>query len=187
MREADRDTLTPKQARFVTEYLVDLNATAAYRRAGYKVKSDEVASAASARLLGNVKVAAAVAAGQAERSERTKVTADQVVRELARLAFSDPRQVMEWGPGGVKLRDSSELTDDAAALVESVSETTTVGGGSLKVKLHSKVAALRMLAEHLGMLKVPVELGTPVALQVVHEIVRAAHAHGDDKPPADGH
>ena len=72
--------------------------------------------------------------------------------ELARIAFGDPRRVMSWGPGGVKLRPSAELADEEAAIVAEVGETTTEKGGSLRVKTVDKLGALRLLAQHLGML-----------------------------------
>jgi hypothetical protein len=58
--------LTPKQARFVEEYLVDLNAKQAAIRAGYSPKTAEVQGC---RLLRNVQVAAAIQRAQAERCE----------------------------------------------------------------------------------------------------------------------
>ena len=109
--------LNERQARFVAEYLLDLNATQAAIRAGY---SAATASQIGARLLANVKVAAAIAEAQAARSRRTEVTADRVVLELARVAFGDPRRVMSWGPGGVRLRPSAELADEEAAIVAEV-------------------------------------------------------------------
>lgn len=74
--------LTPKQQRFVDEYLVDLNGAAAYRRAGYAAKTDKVASAGAARLLANVSIAAAVAAAQGERKKRLELSQDTVVENL---------------------------------------------------------------------------------------------------------
>ena len=71
--------MTPKQERFVAEYLVDLNATQAAIRAGYAKKSADVEGS---RLLANAKVAAAVAAAQAKRSERTEITQDYVLTSI---------------------------------------------------------------------------------------------------------
>ena len=59
--------LTPKQARFVAEYLIDLNATAAYKRAGYDAKGN-AAEAGASRLLSNAKVAQAIQASIDKRS-----------------------------------------------------------------------------------------------------------------------
>ncbi len=71
--------LTPKQARFVEEYLVDLNATQAAIRAGYSVKAAHVEGS---RLLTNAKVAAAISAAKQERSEATKIDAEYVLQKL---------------------------------------------------------------------------------------------------------
>jgi len=75
------DHLPPKQQRFVQEYLIDPNATAAYKRAGYKVTSDAAAQAAASRLLANPKVAEAIRAALDARAERTEITADWVVKK----------------------------------------------------------------------------------------------------------
>jgi phage terminase small subunit len=149
--------LTPKQARFVEEYLIDLNATDAARRAGYSAKTAEQQGP---RLLGNVGVAAAIQAAISARSARTQVTADRVVEELARLGFSDMREFAEWGAAGVKLRNSDTLPDDAARCVAEVSQTITEGGGSLKFKLHDKKGALELLGRHLGMFNDKLDMTT---------------------------
>src|SRR3954449_346560 len=140
--------LNDRQCRFVEQYLVDLNATQAAIRAGY---SAATANQIGARLLANVKVAAAIAEAQAARSKRTEVTQDRVVLELARVAFGDLRRVMSWRPGGVRLRPSAELADEEAAIVAEVGETTTKEGGSLKLKTVDKLGALRLLGQHLGL------------------------------------
>ena len=71
--------LTPKQARFVEEYLIDLNATAAAKRAGY---SERTAYAQGQRLLKNVEIAAAIQKAQEARSERTRIDQDWVIDRL---------------------------------------------------------------------------------------------------------
>jgi len=78
-----RPKLTPKQACFVNEYLVDLNATQAAIRAGYSAKT---ADRIGAQLLGKTWVCEAVQEGQRKRAERTELTADQVIEDLRRLA-----------------------------------------------------------------------------------------------------
>jgi phage terminase small subunit len=85
--------MTPRQRRFVEEYLVDLNATYAARRAGYSARS---ASTTGYRLLQRSAVAAAVAEAQEKRAARTRVSADRVVTELAKVAFGDPRRLLSW-------------------------------------------------------------------------------------------
>ncbi|NOV25900.1 terminase small subunit [Cupriavidus necator] len=85
--------LTDKQRRFVDEYLIDLNATQAAIRAGY---SERTASEQSSRLLGNVKVAAAIERAQAKRSERTQITADKVLQRWWDLANVDVNELVEY-------------------------------------------------------------------------------------------
>ena len=72
-------SLTPKQARFVEEYLIDLNATAAAKRAGY---SERTAYAQGQRLLKNVEIAVAIQKAQEARSERTRIDQDWVIERL---------------------------------------------------------------------------------------------------------
>lgn len=158
--------LTPKQQRFVSEYLIDMSATQAAIRAGYSART---ANEQGARLLAKASVRQAVDAAIAERQKRTEITQDMVVAELAKIAFGDQRDVMEWGPRGVKLRDSKNLTDEQAAIVAEVTETITIAGGTLKLKTHDKVGALKLLGEHLGMFKQRVEHtgkdGAPITFQ----------------------
>lgn len=140
--------MTPKQARFVEEYLVDLNATQAAIRAGYSAKR---AQEIGYQQLQKTPVQQALMVAQRERSARTGITADRVVKEIARVAFSDMRKLMTWGPSGVSLVPSDRLDDESAAAVSEVSETVTKDGGSLKLKLHNKVEALEKLARHVGL------------------------------------
>ena len=145
-------SLTRLQKRFAEEYVLDLNGGAAYRRAGYKVKDDDLARSAGSRLLANVNVAAYVQALTARRSHSTGITAERVLKELARLAFSDVRSVMTFSNDGVKLKASDELDDDAAAAISEVSEMRSHLGGSVRLKMHNKVQALKLLAQHTGLL-----------------------------------
>lgn len=155
--------LTAKQQRFVEEYLVDLNATQAAIRAGY---SKRTANEQGSRLLANVSVSAAVAKSMESRSGRTGITQDMVLRELAKIGFSDIRKVVRWGETqvrmvdgedecaedmvpyhGLALIDSAEIDDDTAGAIAEVSQ----GKEGLKVKLHDKKSALVDIGRHLGM------------------------------------
>lgn len=158
--------LTPKQRKFVFEYLVDLNATQAAIRAGYSKKT---AGTMAQRLVAKSHVREAIRAAQSRREKRTEITQDRVLNELARIAFGNSRAVMSWGPGGLTLRNSEDLTEDEAALVSEVRETTTKDGGSLALKTHDKMKALELLGKHLGMFdRKPEEIdnGEPAAIEV---------------------
>jgi phage terminase small subunit len=140
--------LTDKQLRFVQEYLIDLNATQAAKRAGYSAKTAEQGGA---QLLRNIKVAAAIKSAQGARAERTQITQDRVLKEYARIAFSNMKDFAEFGPEGVALKDLAAMDDDAARCVAEVSESTSKDGGSVRFKLHDKKGALDSIARHLGM------------------------------------
>lgn len=138
--------LNEKQATFCREYLVDLNAKQAAIRAGYKEKSAEVQAS---RLLSLVKVQAEVQRLMQAREERTQITADRVVQELARIAFADVRQVAQWNYSRVGLVPSEDVPDDAAAAIGEISMTQH----GPRIKMLNKQPALELLGKHLGMFK----------------------------------
>ena len=74
--------MTPKQERFVEEYLVDLNATQAAIRAGY---SEQTARQIGAQNLSKLVIQQAIEAARNKRSERVELTQDEVVRDLREL------------------------------------------------------------------------------------------------------
>ena len=166
--------LTDKQARFVEEYLVDLNAAQAAIRAGYSART---AREQGYQLLQRPDVAAAVEAAQVKRAERTGITADRVLTELAKIGFSDLRKAVSWRANTsevgedpetgeptlrsfneVALVDSDKIDDDTAAALSEVSQTKE---GALKIKLHDKKGALELLGRHLGLFKDKVEHSGP--------------------------
>lgn len=87
--------LNAKQQRFVEEYLVDFNATAAYRRAGYVARGNGAEVNAS-KLLRNTKVQAAIAAAQKALSERTEITQDMVLERWWKIATADPNDLVQF-------------------------------------------------------------------------------------------
>ena len=109
--------LTLRQQRFVDEYAVDLSATKAARRAG---SSANTTRSQGQRLSTNVDIQQAIRKAVEERAQRTNITADRVVRELARIAFQDPSDVVAWGPDGVRVRDSDDLPEDVRRAVAEV-------------------------------------------------------------------
>lgn len=78
--------LTQKQERFVQEYLVDLNATAAAKRAGYSAKN---AGKIGPELLGKTRISAAIQKAMQARSDRTEVTQDYVINKLKEITDKD--------------------------------------------------------------------------------------------------
>lgn len=138
--------LTDKQRLFVAEYITDFNASAAARRAGYAGKT---ANRIASENLSKPVIQNAIQEAVETRLEALDITAERVLAELARIGFSDMRDYTEWGARGVRLKNASELSEDAARAVAEVSQTVTQGGGSLKFKLHDKKGALELLGKHL--------------------------------------
>ena len=141
--------LAEKQATFVQEYLIDLNATQAAIRAGYSPGS---AARYAIELLNKTHVAEAIKKAMQERNRRVEISQDRILEELARIAFGDLRDAVTWGKEGVKLKESAELTEDQAAAISEVGETVTKEGGSTRIKRHDKVKAIELLMRHKGML-----------------------------------
>lgn len=73
--------MTEKQKRFADEYIIDLNATRAYKVAYPNVKSDETARVNSSRLLTNANVKAYV---------------EEKLQEISDSKIADAKEVMEY-------------------------------------------------------------------------------------------
>ena len=139
--------LTAQQQTFVDEYLVDLSPGRAAIRAGY---SSRTASQIASKLVRKPAIKAAIDEAIARRSQRTSITADRVLRELARIAFSDPRDVVNWDDRGIRVRPSIDLTDDAVSSIAEISETRVGAQVTVKVALRDRMPALKLLATHTG-------------------------------------
>lgn len=143
--------LTPKQSRFVDEYLIDLNATQAAIRAGYRDSS------IGRQLITKNNVSEAIKQRMEKRSERTQLTADDVVLQLARMGMSDVRKL--FTPDG-RLKAVHDLDDDTAAAVQSIEVVTKVAPGQdgeapeveylHKIKMIDKIKPLELIGKHMG-------------------------------------
>ena len=171
-------TLTAKQARFVEEYLVYLNATQAAIRAGY---SEKTAAIIGHENLRKPNLAAAVAERQRKLAAKLEVTQEAVIAELARIGFANMADYMKVSPDGAPRLDFSALSrDQAAALVEVTVEEFTVGAGEdaapvrkVKFKLADKRAALVDLGRHLGMFKDGEQGGSGAKIEIHFDAIDA--------------
>lgn len=150
--------MTPKQERFVAEYLIDLNATQAYIRAGY---SESGAAQAAEKLLRNAEITAAVEAGRAKLMAKTNITAERVLQEMGRLAFSDVRNLFN-ADGSLKPLHTLTPEDSACiAGLEVIIKNAEAGDGHMdkvhKIKVWDKSKNLENLAKHLGLFVEKVE------------------------------
>lgn len=160
--------LTPKQARFVEEYLVDLNATQAALRSGYSPKT-------SAKIgfenLQKPEIQNAISAAQVRRSRRTEITQDRVLQELAKLGFGDIRDI--FAEDG-SLKHPNSMDADAAARISSIEVVVRPVPGTqgqevehvAKIKAWDKLGALTQIGRHLGMFKDKIETSGEIAITI---------------------
>jgi len=146
-------TLKGKQARFVEEYLKDLNATQAAIRAEYSVKT---AYSQGQRLLTNVEVQKAIEEATKARSERTKIDSDYVLHRLAEIDRMDVldilhddgslRAVRDWPPiwrqyiGGM----------DVLTSITRVNDETEIENILKKIKWPDKLKNLDLIGKHVN-------------------------------------
>lgn len=149
--------LTPKQARFVDEYLSDFNATQAAIRTGYSPKT---AVQQGYRLLTNAHIQAAISAERTSLATKFEVTRERLLAEYSKLAFSDPRKFFK--PDG-SLKDITQLDGDTAAAlagfevveqqsveVDEEGNVTPAPTFTKKVKWADKKSALDSIARVMG-------------------------------------
>ena len=167
--------LTKKNEVFCEEYLIDLNATQAAIRAGYSVES---AGSIGSELLKKPEIRARIEKAMAERSKRTGINADRVLRELGRIAFVDPSDVIDLDTAEVKPDASKDdlaaiagmkvkyvphkdFDDDGEPIIEQAIER--------EVKLCDKLKALEMCGRHLGMFKDDPDSAVPVTVVINYD------------------
>lgn len=196
---ADGDTLTERERRFVEEYILDPNATQAYRRA-FGTKSYAAAAVAGSNLLKNPNVAAEIAAARKAQSARTRITADRVLKEVAGIGFADAGDL--FGEDG-QLMPVKKMPAPIRRAVQAVKVKKTKLYGQpgegptgeeevIEVKLASKDAALGRLMKHLGLVKelAPIEvllgyLDPGTRRQLAERLSQGEASAGDDTGGAD--
>ena len=162
-------SLTPKKLRFSAEYLVDLNATKAAMRAGFSKKT---AYSQGQRLLKDVEIQCEIQRLANIRSERTEITQDRVLLEIARLAFSDPRNVFDEDG---KLKPIQRLPVEVAASISSVEVVTKTCPGTdpveveyvSKIKFWDKPKSVELAGKHLKLFTEKVEVSAPRPIELL--------------------
>src|SRR5574344_1439268 len=156
--------LNGRRERFCIEYLKDWNASAAAIRAGY---SPDAARQIGSRLLTKDDIKAEIGRVRDEilgtEKEHLKY---YVLQNLKKVAGSNITDVVNIEDGSVITKNTADLSDDVKESIESISETTTKAGGTLAVKMHSKVQALELLGKYAGMFDNKLELSGKVDANV---------------------
>ena len=181
--------MTDAQKRFCDEYLIDLNATRAYKVAYPKTKKEETINSASSRMLRNVKVQEYIQQRQEELQKETQVTQQMVINELAAIAFFNIKNIYNED-GSLKL--VKDMDNETAKAISSVK--TLQKAGSMKIninpngkdeeiplehiaeqtieyKTNDKKGALELLGKHLGMFNdVNVNMKNAVQVELVDDV-----------------
>ena len=160
--------MTDAQKRFCDEYLIDLNATRAYKVAYSRCKKDETASVNGSKLLRNTKVQEYISRKQKEIEKRTEVTQDMVIKELSAIAFSkasdyaklkkmkrnipifdEEGMIVDYKEEeytGIEFTPTDELSEEQKKALSGIKQ----GKFGLEVNSCDKVRALELLGRHLG-------------------------------------
>lgn len=162
--------LTEKQKRFCQEYLIDLNATQAAIRAGYSKKT---AKEQGAQNLSKLNIQKQIQKAIKERENRTEVTQDKVLKELAHLGFSNIKDFIESSHEGyIVFKDMDKISFEEAKAIESVK--ADYKNNKVEFKLHSKTKTLELLMKHLGMGSERIELSGQIKHKLsIEDMVKA--------------
>lgn len=151
--------MTPKQKRFCEEYIIDLNATQAAIRAGYSKKTAFIIGFENLR---KPKIAERISKLVQERSKRTEITADRVLKELAIIGFSDLTDLLEIEEGGLiiakkfdeiekgKTRALKAIKEDRI-IRENASGDQMVVHDKIRYETWDKPKTLELMGKHLGL------------------------------------
>lgn len=187
--------LTRNQRLFCDEYLIDLNATRAYKAAYKNVTKDETAAVNGSRLLRNAKVESYIEQRMKEREKRTEITQDKVLKELAKIGFANvadyarvvekeykenivdsegniiDKQIKTYKTVDMELTDN--LTEEQQKVISEIKQTRN----GIEVKLNDKVKALELIGRHLGMFTDKVEHSGVIGSEV--NITIGSEKYGD--------
>lgn len=139
--------LTPKQQKFVAEYLIDLNATQAAIRAGYSAKT---ARNIAQELLTKPHIQVELQKRRGKVEKKLEVKQESIIAELAAIAFSngaDYAKVVSDGTAcGVVFTPTEQLDKEKLKAIASIEMSQS----GMKVKTHDKLRAIELLAKFMG-------------------------------------
>jgi len=142
--------LTAKQARFVQEYLLDLNATQAAIRAGYSAKTAEQQAY---QLIQKTSVQARIEASQKARSSRTEIDADWVLTRLAAEANADLADLIDSNGAVKPVEQWPTIWRQGLVSGFEVNENTVDGvkmGQTTKIKLSDRIKRIELIGKHVN-------------------------------------
>ena len=161
--------LTPKQQRFVEEYLIDLNATQAAIRAGYSEKTAQ--QMGSENLLKPV-IAKAIQEAQNKRTEQTQIDAAYVLKRLVEIDQMDVLDIMDDNGNVKPIKDWPKTWRQYISNIETIS-LEDEAGWLKKIKWPDKVKNLELLGRHVsvGAFKDKVEHSGKLEIQSLSDLM----------------
>jgi len=176
-----------KHERFCQEFIIDLNRTKAAERAKYSKKT---ARSIGQRLLTNVDIQERIQELQKERSERTEITQDMVIRELAIVGFSDLANYIEIveDTGAIRAKSFEEMPEGKSRALQSIKEDRVIKEDAkgeqvtvydkISFKLHDKLKALELLGKHLGMFVEKFDVGDELKKLLIERVITKENPNG---------
>ena len=123
---------------------MDLNATQAAIRAGY---SEKTAGVIASENLKKPNIQAEIQKQMESRAERVEITQDNVLKELANIAFANGTDFVRVETGFVVVQDTEKVPENKRSAIAGIKRTKS----GIEVKTYDKVKALELLGRHLGM------------------------------------
>lgn len=164
--------LTPKQRRFIDEYLIDLNATQAAIRAGY---SEKTAYSIGVQLLKKLEIQAEIQKRRNRLQNKLEITQERVLQELAAIAFANGADYAKVVNSGllptVEMIPTDELPPEKLPAIAGIKANQY----GVEVKLHDKVKALELLGKYLGTFD-----GGPAQEQTENNLFEAIDSIGEE-------
>jgi phage terminase small subunit len=139
-----------KHEKFILEYCIDLNASRAYKAVYGDVKG---ADANASRLIKTDKVQKRLRELQEKKEAKAEIKSFDVIKEIERIASARMVDVFHLDDGFLTIRNLSDIPEECQSAIESI-ESISLGGDKgvvMKIKFHSKIKALELLARHFGM------------------------------------
>ena len=164
--------LTPKQRRFIDEYLIDLNATQAAIRAGY---SEKTAYSIGVQLLKKLEIQVEIQKRRNRLQSKLEITQERVLQELAAIAFANGADYAKVVNSGllptVEMIPTNELPPEKLPAIAGIKANQY----GVEVKLHDKVKALELLGKYLGTFD-----GGPAQEQTENNLFEAIDSIGEE-------
>lgn len=170
--------MTNAQKAFCDEYLVDFNATRAYKAVYKNCKTDGSARACASELLTKPNIKEYIEKGKKAKAERCIVTQDMVLEELKKIGFANMKQVFNENGGLKNIQDMDSDVAAAICSIESFEEFNGYGadreyiGDTKKIKMLDKTKALELIGKHLGMFKDKLEIESDKPFEINIKVVK---------------